>query len=362
MDGEVILDEKQVAATINKCSSCGAEMKYDIATGMLKCEHCGNEQKIETDDIVLRKQMADVMKGGKDAWGRTVFRCSNCGAKEVLESKSINTCCPFCGSTNIVSTEELSGIKPDCIIPFKITPDKAHGIFKIWMQKAKFAPRKFKKYSDIRERVTQLYMPSWSFTTDAYASYSGTMGRRVTTMVRDSNGNMIPQTKIVYFNVSGQISRRFADYLVQSSSRISQLSFSKLKPFNLAEKKPYRTEFVAGIAAEHYSRSLNECFVDFENFIKSELRKDIMHRHNADFVQSLKLNLTFPTKEFNYCLLPVYLANYNYNAKTYNFYINGMTGKIVGRYPVSKTKVFILTLLGIVAAAAVAFVYLKYFR
>jgi hypothetical protein len=166
----------------------------------------------------------------------------------------------------------------------------------------------------------------------------------------------------VYFNVSGQIARRFADYLVQSSSRISPLNFSKLKPFNLAEKKPYRGEFIAGIAAEHYSRSLDECFTDFSNFIKGELRKDIMRRHNADFIQSLKLNLSFPTKEFNYCLLPVYLANYSYNAKTYNFYINGMTGKIAGRYPVSKSKVFILTLLGILVAGAVAFVYLKYFR
>ncbi|MDR0462169.1 MAG: hydrogenase maturation nickel metallochaperone HypA [Christensenellaceae bacterium] len=341
-DEEIILDEKKVDTGFNKCSSCGAEMSYDVDTGTMKCEHCGAEKKIEADDIVFRKSMADYMKGGKANWDRSVFRCNNCGAKGVREGKEINVFCPFCGSHSVVPTEELPGIKPDAIIPFKIKPEESHELFTAWAKKTLFAPRAFKQHSDIREHVNRLYMPSWAFTSNAYCEYRGTLGRTVQVQTRSSNGTMTTSYKTIYFNVSGQMFKNYTDYLVQSSDRVPSVTFKKLG-FFAREKKPYRTEFIAGIPCEHYSRSLDTCFSEFSNFIKGDMRRDIMRRHNADTVQRLDIKLEFPTKEFNYLLLPLYIANYAYNNKTYNFFINGVNGKVIGKYPVSKIKVFFLS-------------------
>jgi hypothetical protein len=85
------------------------------------------------------------------------------------------------------------------------------------------------------------------------------------------------------------------------------------------------------------------------------MRQKILRKHNADSVHKLNIDLNFFDKAFNYTLLPLYIANYNYNDKTYNFYINGVSGKIVGKYPKSRFKIFLLILgAGLLAAAAIA--------
>ena len=341
---EQMLDARESETAAIKCSGCGAEMTYDIQSGNLKCNHCGAEQKIEADDSVWRRQLTDEIMKDKGNWSDArVHRCDGCGAKEVLERKNINIRCAFCGSTSIVSTDELCGIKPDCIIPFKIDPTNSQTIFLKWIKSRIWAPRSFKT-ADIRERMNSLYIPSWAFTSQVFSTYRGTLGRQVQTTRRGPNGQMMTTYKTVYFNVSGQMNKHYTDFLVQSSDRISPINFNKLKPFDVKEKKPYRTEFIAGIITEHYSRSLEACFSDFSNHIRSDLRRDIMRRHNADTVSKLDIKLDFPTREFNYILLPLYIANYKYKTKTYNFFVNGVTGKIVGKYPVSKLKITLLIL------------------
>ncbi len=41
----------------------------------------------------------------------------------------------------------------------------------------------------------------------------------------------------------------------------------------------------------------------------------------------------------HYTLMPVWNYVYNYRGRTYQYYINGQTGKVVGTTPVSKGKV-----------------------
>ena len=46
-----------------------------------------------------------------------------------------------------------------------------------------------------------------------------------------------------------------------------------------------------------------------------------------------------------YVLLPVYMVNVKYGAKTYIFAMNGQTGKFIGNIPIDKKKVFIFVIL-----------------
>lgn len=50
--------------------------------------------------------------------------------------------------------------------------------------------------------------------------------------------------------------------------------------------------------------------------------------------------ITLEQKEHCFTLLPVWIYRYIYKNEAYIFYINGQTGKIVGRVPLSKPKVF----------------------
>jgi len=345
---EEFLSEKEVQVTTPRCIGCGAEMDFDIESGNLKCAHCGSIQEIEKDDRVLRREMTDEIIKQRADWNESsVAKCSGCGASHVLDKKDISRECCFCGSNTVVDTNELAGIKPDSVIPFQITKEGATECFKNWMNKKWLAPRLFKT-ADIRARINGLYCSCWSFSAKAENSYSGTLGKRVT---YSSNGKTY--TKIKYFRVNGNINETYYDYLVQSGDRISPAMFAKIKPFNLKLIQVYRQEFLSGIIAEHYSRNLEICFNDFSSYVRADIRRKIMRKHNADTVRTLNIQTNWHDRKFNYILLPVYIANYLYNSKTFNFYINGASGVVVGKYPKSKLKIALIVLGSVVAAAAV---------
>jgi Ni,Fe-hydrogenase I cytochrome b subunit len=61
-------------------------------------------------------------------------------------------------------------------------------------------------------------------------------------------------------------------------------------------------------------------------------------------------------------LWPLWLCTYKYNTKEYGFMVNGESGKITGRYPVSVAKVImtvLIFLLIIVAAVVIYSLYMK---
>ena len=343
------------------CPSCGAQLTYDIATGKLKCDHCGHTQEIENNDSVERRQLTDDILRQKTEWTEgTVYRCDQCGAKGVLHKNSLSMPCPFCGSTNIVSASELVGLRPDAVLPFNFNGDRARAIFEKWISRKWLAPRHFKT-ADIREHIGGLYLPSWSFTAYVEALYKGTLGKTVTTSSRSMNGTIRYNTHIRYFNVSGVINQQYNDHLVPSATQISPINFNRLLPFNLTVAKAYKPEYLTGIPTEHYSRDLGPCFDDFSTFIRRDLRQKIMNKHGADTVRRLDINLNYRDKKFNYLLLPIYVAHYLYGEKNFNFFINGISGKIVGKYPRSRIKILLLSLLGITIVGVVGFLF-WYFR
>ena len=353
MSNEQYLDEKEAQVTTPRCTSCGAEMDFDIESGNLKCAHCGSIQEIEKDDNVQRREMTDEVLKQHANWNEsTVAKCSGCGASHVLDKKDISRECCFCGSNTIVATSELAGIKPDSVIPFQITKDSALERFTTWMKKKWLAPRLFKT-ADVRAKFNGLYCSCWSFSAKTENSYSGTLGRRVSYQVRGANGQMVTRTQIKYFRVSGNINETYLDYLVQSGDRISPAMFSKIKPFNLKLIQVYRQEFLSGIIAEHYSRNLDSCFNDFSTYVRADIRRKILRKHNADTVSTLNIQTKWHDRKFNYILLPVYIANYLYNGKTFNFYVNGASGAIVGKYPKSKLKIALIVLGSILAVGAI---------
>ena len=361
MEDQQIDDITQSQTEIQKCPNCGAVLIYDIESGNLVCEHCNYKKEIEVDRGVARRELtADIMMSREIWTGAKVYRCNNCGSKAVLDTKKINQQCSFCGSSNIVSTEELTGIKPDSIIPFAVTPKSSQEIFKTWVKKRKNAPNIF-LHGDIRESILQTYYPVWRFCANTNTNYHGVLGKREAYTVRDREGRLRTEYRINYFNVSGSIFRQYTDYLVQCSDQISHISFSKIQPFDMNLIKPYRSEYLSGIAANHYSRDLETCFNDFGNYVKNDIRKAIIQNHNADTVQRLTMDTSYSDKRFNYTLLPLYIAHYAFKKKTYNFFINGISGKIVGKSPLSMWKILFKTILwGIVGAGAAAAGYFIY--
>ena len=119
----------------------------------------------------------------------------------------------------------------------------------------------------------------------------------------------------------------------------------KIEPYDTNNAKKYAPEFLAGFISERYSVGLQQGWesakAGIDNLLKSEITQKIKREKHADKVASLKMTTTFDGITYKHLMLPMWVSNFVYKDKVYNFYINGQTGKVGGRYPVSALRVFL---------------------
>ncbi len=336
---------------IAKCPSCGANMIFSAEKQVLKCEFCGTEQGFEMQKNAELEfsRLLEINSSWTDE--TKVFCCSNCGAKEVVSRSDIAKSCSFCGTSNIVETNELSGLKPNAVVPFKISKEDANKRAVVWARKRFFAPKKFKKSIDT-EDINGVYNPAFTFDTDTLSVYSGRLGKRYTTTSR-VNGKTVTQTHIRYFSISGTYSMFFDDILIQASSAIGQKTIQKLQPFNTNESSAYTKDFLHGYAATQYTKDGAACWNEAKKVIDKKVRSGILSKYDYDVVDSLTIRTDCRRITYKYLLLPIYVGHFNWRHKLYNFFVSGYNGKVTGKMPVSALKVLGVAGLGLLVAGGI---------
>ena len=349
-------EEVENATDVTKCPACGANMVYDSVRGKLYCEHC--DTVVEVRARTSEEQDFERLLSRTDEWGAEthVFRCENCGAQEVLADGEIAKKCPFCGTTNIVRTDELPGLRPNGVVPFSIAKDDAIRRVRRWARKKLFAPRRFRKEAD-PENVNGMYMPAFSFDTSADAWYSGVLGKYHYRTKR-VNGRTVQERYLVTFPIRGNYSMFFDDILIQASDKIGQKSLNALQPFDTNESKEYRKEYLSGYTAGQYSKDGLACWEEAKGVIHGRLRSAILAGYHYDTVVSFDLDFHCRNTTYKYLLLPIYVGHCSWKKKLYHFFVSGHNGKVTGKAPVSPLKVGIAVLLGAAVVAGLVFLFL----
>ena len=338
-----------------KCPTCGAILIYDPDLKALKCPYCGTNKAVDFGRYSSEIDIDKLFNESANEWGKEthIFRCNNCGAKVVLNKNEIASECPFCGTTNIVESKELVGLKPNGIIPYSINQNTASNNSLTWAKKRVLAPRKFKKAVK-PEGMIATYLPSFTFDSDTSSTYEGRLGEHYTrTVTKNGKTTTVRETK--YFNVSGNYNKFFNDILIHASDKIDQKSLNKLSPFKTDFSQDFSKDFMHGYKAEVASRSGRDCFNDAKKVMDNEIRKGILSQYSYDVVDYLDVFTKLSNSTFKYVLLPIFIGHYNYKNKNYNFFVNGDTGKVTGKTPVSPIKVSILVLIGLLLFALILY-------
>ena len=353
--GDIGEERVKVETENVKCPGCGANMIFNADLQTLYCPHCGSKKELGESKTAQEK---DIMEGlSADAvWKAdetTVFRCDNCGAKVVLAKGETAKTCPFCGTAHVEKTEELAGLKPDAVLPFAFGQDKALEFSKNWAKRRFFAPRKFKKNLNA-ENVNGVYTPCFTFDSHTYSTYVGRIGTTHTRTV-GSGKNRRTETYTVWRNISGTFADFFDDVAIAAGDKCGQKELDKLSPYDTNSSKEYKEQYLLGFMAYHYDKELSNCLDVAKTKIDAMLRKRILSQYHYDKVDYLNVSTTHEGVKYKYVMLPVYVGNFTFSQKLYNFFVNGTTGKTYGKYPKSKLKIGLLTVLGIAAAAALAY-------
>lgn len=346
------------------CESCGAILTYAPGSYSIKCQHCGHENAIPEDDtpieeIDFRATLDSLEKAAPHTDDRIV-QCSSCGAEFTLAPAAHAGACPYCGSTVVTDTGRERPLKPAALVPFQIDQSGASGRLAAWLKGLWFAPSGIAKFARGDSRFLGVYAPHWTFDAETASRYSGERGifvqvpRTQTVMV---NGK--PQTRTVMMTetrwtpVRGRVQRFFDDVLVLASKNLPKHLAGKLFSWRLDQLVPYRDEYLSGFRSEAYQVELDEGFVQARATMENQIRADVMRDIGGNVQRVHSIETQWGQISFKHILLPIWVASYRFQGKTYNFVINGQTGEVRGERPWSWIKIAIAVVIAALLAGAI---------
>lgn len=357
------LDAKTVSTmeeTDKKCPSCGGVMDFDPKTGGLLCPYCGHEEQIaqkEDEPAKAQELSFDTAENIENCnWGtekKTVI-CKACGAESVYDALEISSVCPFCGSNQVMEAADQNTMAPGGVVPFQCSDKQAAELFQKWIKRKFFCP-KMAKESARAKHFKGVYLPYWTFDAQTDSSYRGEYGITKREKVGDEE-----RTRTDWYRCSGSHNEFFNDELVCATTNQNRSMLAGIEPFNTEDNKAYKPEYIAGFAAERYAIGFKEGWEiakqSINRQIKSHIENEITSRHHADRVRNLQVSSTFSGLTYKYLLLPVWISSYKYKDKVYSFMVNGQTGKVSGKTPISIPKVILTVLAAILACVIIYYI------
>ena len=344
--------------TDKKCPGCGATVVYDPETLAMSCPFCGYSRELpkpgETTKEVEELDFATAKNRASVDWG-TVKKsvvCKNCGAETVVDDVDTALCCPFCGSTQVMPVDNDENVMaPGGLIQFAISKEKAEQLFKKWMKGKLFAPNEAKKSCEAKN-FNGMYLPYWTYDSQTTSPYTVKLG------FEEGSGD---NKHTVYRTYKGIYERFIDDEVVYGSKKTTNPYIRSASDFDFSKLQSYDPQFVAGFTAERYSVGLDEGWETAKEQIRKKLKSEIgqmeKKKRRADSISKVDFATSYANVTFKYILAPIWIANFKFKDKVYNIVVNGQTGKIAGKSPVSPFKVAIA--IAIVVAIIALFLYLN---
>jgi DNA-directed RNA polymerase subunit RPC12/RpoP len=334
------------------CKQCGANLTFAPGTTELVCPYCGHREEVPvTQEAIREYPLNDALltMPVEHGWGTETrsVRCENCGATTTFAAAQVAGACAFCGSSKVVEEpgrEDL--IRPESLVPFQVDRKKAVEAFRHWISHLWFRPNALKQ-STALAKIAGAYLPFWTF--DAYTSsywtaeagyyYYETESYRE----QDSEGNWTTKTrqvqKIRWEPAAGHHAEFFDDELVGASRGVPGNLLNGICPYELPALRPYDPGFLSGFLAEEYQVDLAAAWELGKASIQSQVVAHCAAEVPGDTHRNLNVDTAFSQETFKHVLLPVWIAAYLYQNRTWRFLVNGQTGKVSGEAPLSWWKI-----------------------
>jgi hypothetical protein len=339
------------------CKQCGAKVEYAPGTAVLKCPYCAAETPIpQSQDVVeevdyvlvLTKLAAD-----EPTQEQQVVACDGCGAQTTLPPNIVAGQCAFCSASIVATAKSAKAIKPRSLLPFTIKKDGAVQAFEKWISSLWFAPGKLKHLAQREGKLTGMYVPFWTYDADTTSAYQGERGTDYTVTV-GSGKDQRTETRTRWTNVSGVVHGRFDDVLIAATKSLPPERLAELEPWDLKSLVAYSDEFLSGFQAQSYQVTLPEGFSSAKKIMADEIENAIRDDIGGDHQRVHSVKTRYDDITFKHLLLPVWLASYTYNGKTFQILVNARTGEVQGDRPFSVFKIALTVIIVLLAIWGVA--------
>ena len=356
-----------------QCPSCTGPLHFSGASGRLECEYCDASYDVaEIEALYAEKEKnAEAAKHtakegsagqsvpsvdgsawdtsdfcedwGAEGDGMRVYGCPSCGAQLICEESTAAASCPYCGNPTVVPGQFSGALRPDFIVPFKLSKEEAVKALKSHYKGKFFLPKSFISENHVQE-IRGIYVPFWMFDGEAEgdAHYEATRSRTYR-----SGDYEITETK--HYDVYRAGTVTFEKVPVDASSKMPDGHMDSIEPYDYKELKPFSTAYLPGFLADKFDvtveQSRQRADQRCEGTLASALRGTVK-RYDLCILRDSSVHLR--RGKVHYALMPVWMLNTKWHGKDFIFAMNGQTGKLVGDLPVSWGKFW-----GLFAAIAI---------
>ena len=282
----------------------------------------------------------------------TSYSCPNCGAEMITEENTAATFCAFCGSP-AVFPKQLSGeFAAEKIIPFKFTKEQAVEALKKLCREKKLLPKDFSDQNHI-EKITGIYVPFWLFDCKMKVDMEASAQR-----IQTWSDSKYRYTKTDFYRLEREGDLEVRGVPTDGLQRMDDQMMDALEPFDYTTMCDFEMSYLSGYFAERYDVDKEASWTRAQERIyqtAKALTEDTLRGYVSTQVKNF--NTKVYEKNTHYAMLPVWILSTQYKGQNYLFTMNGQTGKMVGKLPMSLGKVakyfalyglgaFLVTLLG----------------
>lgn len=335
------------------CPACGAEAEWNPAKQSLVCPFCGTQSKaelksdgtlVEESDLFAAMRAIPEAQRGWDAEKKTV-RCQSCNAISVFDAARVAQRCDFCGSPALIEVTDIKApIRPSAMLPFKIADAAVRESIRQWYGSHWFAPNNLGGKA-LTDTLHGLYLPYWTFDAHVAAQWQAEAGYHYT--VTDDQGRSQQRTR--WESASGSIEHFFDDELIPASRGLPMNLLDRIAPFpTTKELVPYDPGYISGWVVEQYQIDLAAAAQESRARMDRAVEQLCIAQIPGDTYRSLEVASEYSGQTFKHVLLPVWVLSYVYGPRTYQVAVNGCTGKIAGKYPLSWIKIAIVSVIAII--------------
>lgn len=337
------------------CKNCSHALVFDPRTQLLVCSSCGSNFKPEEIESTAKEYREDLKaEAASEVYGVTddkslmdcyVYTCSECGGEIIVNGTEASTTCVYCGNPNVVFSRISKQKRPEFIMPFSISKERAIVLAQNAVKKGIFVPREIKNFSV--DCCRGIYLPYW-IVKAKYADAVVIKGQ-----VKQGKNSV---TK--YFGRAGRL--EFDNLPLDASRALSDESSSKLEPFNLVNLKPFDEDYLAGfysnVSDVTYSDVRGAALLRAQEFFNEEALNDVKTASSKEVIESCPSIKVDP--DMVYAMLPAWFITFNYKGKHNTILVNGDSGKVVCGLPWKKVLFFCLLIgVGIAISVAAYFVF-----
>lgn len=353
-----------------QCPACTGPLHYSAKSGKLACDYCDSSFDVaEIEALYARKeaeaaaakQAADAKaeaaqaakaeaaeaaaaSGGWDTsdlsrdWGAEVdglrvYSCPSCGAELICDQSTAATACPYCGNPAIVPGQFSGALRPDYILPFRLSKDDAVQALRAHYKGKPFLPRSFTSANHI-EQIQGVYVPFWLFDggAEGAASY-----RASNTNVFETGDYEITETR--HYHVVRAGSLAFEKIPVDASSKMPDDHMDSIEPFDYAQLRPFSTAYLPGYLADKYDVTIDDSRDRADTRCRETLAqalRDTVTGYGACVTE--REDIALRRGKVHYALLPVWMLSTKWRGQDFLFAMNGQTGKLVGDLPTDRGR------------------------